>query len=446
MGDQQLSEANTVIVTSDTHIGPRMIEDLRPYCPSKCLEAYDAFVSEVLPVRDWWTGAGVPDGMSAGHYDSAARAAILDGDRIAAEVLFQFSFNGELIPFVPSFLHSDNPSNLELAPVGQHIYNQWLADFCAALPGRRVGLAHIPLWDIDAAVREVEWAAEAGLKGINFPGMRESLVPYDDPSYEPLWAACAACDMPLTTHSGASSPSSMNNQSILMLEVGGALNRRAIHRMIFSGAFDRHPSLKLVMTEQPGPWPVALFEEMNSAYRATVRHNSNPDTGALTRNATKGNTLSEPEHWKGYAVNMKRQEPLTRLPSEYFGTNVFIGASFMAHFEAELAIEHQFSNSMMWGSDYPHPEGCRNMNDNDYETSQLLRSMRMSFEGLPEAEIRAMTGLNAIRCYGLDGEQLAKVAESLDAPTPAELAQQPVGTLHGADGTGGHAFRTEQWG
>lgn len=438
-------QASTVIMTCDTHIGPRMVEDLRPHCPQKYLTEFDAFVEELQPVQEWWKGAGVPDADSPGHYDSAARQAVIDGDKVAAEVLFQFSFNGELIPFVPSFLHSDSPSNLELAHVGQHIYNAWLADFCNALPGRRVGLAHIPLWDIEASVKEVEWAAAAGLRGVNFPGMRESVVPYDDPSYEPLWAACAANDMPLTTHSGANSPSSMSNQSVLMLEVGGSLSRRAIHRMIFNKAFDRHPNLKLVMTEQNGSWQKALMDEMDSVYRATVRHNSSPDTGALTRNAAKGKTVTDPKNWKGYAVNMKRQEPLDRYPSEYFGTNIFVGASFMAHFEALAAIEHGFSDAMMWGSDYPHPEGTRNMNDTDFETSQQFRSMRMTFEGLPEDEVRAMAGLNGIRCYGLDAKQLAGVAESLGAPTPAQLAEPPVGILHGSDGTGGHAFRTEQW-
>ena len=37
--------------------------------------------------------------------------------------------------------------------------------------------------------------------------------------------------------------------------------------------------------------------------------------------------------------------------------NLFVGASCLAHFEAEDAIEHGYATNVLWGSDYPHPEG-----------------------------------------------------------------------------------------
>ena len=33
-----------VIVSNDTHIGPRLVEDLRPYCPREHLDEYDQFI------------------------------------------------------------------------------------------------------------------------------------------------------------------------------------------------------------------------------------------------------------------------------------------------------------------------------------------------------------------------------------------------------------------
>src|SRR5213075_2619409 len=57
----------------------------------------------------------------------------------------------------------------EQAQIGRHIYNRWLADFCSVEPERHVGLAHLPMWDIDAAIEELEWAHAHGLKGVNFP-------------------------------------------------------------------------------------------------------------------------------------------------------------------------------------------------------------------------------------------------------------------------------------
>ena len=43
-------------------------------------------------------------------------------------------------------------------------------------------------------------------------------------------------------------------------------------------------------------------------------------------------------------------------PSEYFRRNVFLGASCMPRREVELRHEIGVGN-IMWGSDYPHPEG-----------------------------------------------------------------------------------------
>jgi predicted TIM-barrel fold metal-dependent hydrolase len=227
--------------------------------------------------------------------------------------------------------------------------------------------------------------------------------------------------------------------------VAGPAARRAIHRFIFAKIFDRHPDLKLVMTEMVGPWQQPLMDEMDSAYRATVQNNAKKDTGVLTRNANRGVSLAEPGKWKGYAVNTLKQEPLDKLPSEYFGSNVFIGASMLAHFEAELAIGHGYVDSIMWGSDYPHPEGLRNPADTDPETSQFRRAVRNTFQNVPGDQIRAMLGGNAIRCYGLDGALLQDAANRIGAPTVAALATPPVGDLVGTGGTGGLAFRTEAW-
>lgn len=438
---------HVVLVSSDTHVGPRLVEDLRPYCPSDRLAEFDMFAKDVEPVRQWWLDAEAPGAHLPGHYDSAARAADMNTDGVAAEVIFHFSFNGELIPFVPSFASADNPIDTELAAIGLHIYNAWLADFCKDLPGRRAGLAHLPLWDLDAAVKELEWAADAGLRGVNFPAMRPNLLPFDDPAYDRFWAAAQDLDMPLTTHAGAVDPTSYNRMALLMLEVGGSAGRRAIHRLIFAGIFDRFPGLKLVMTEQPGLWQKLLFLEMDTVYKAAARHIDSPDTGAITRNSVKGNVLTapRPSKWAGLAVNTIRQDRLRQVPSEYFHTNVFVGASFLAHFEAVEMLEAGFDDTMMWGSDYPHPEGLHNSNDADPETSQFRRALQNTFQQLPYEAIERMAGATAARVYGLDFDHLGQVARDINAPTFATLTTPPTGELRGADGTGGLAFRTEYW-
>ena len=39
--------APLVIVSCDTHIGPRLGEDLRPYCPAELLDDFDAYAGEL---------------------------------------------------------------------------------------------------------------------------------------------------------------------------------------------------------------------------------------------------------------------------------------------------------------------------------------------------------------------------------------------------------------
>jgi hypothetical protein len=47
--------------------------------------------------------------------------------------------------------------------------------------------------------------------------------------------------------------------------------------------------------------------------------------------------------------------------------------------------------------------------------------MRHTFAGLDPAAVRSMVGENALRVYGLDADELARVANRIGAPTIVEL-------------------------
>ncbi len=83
-------------------------------------------------------------------------------------------------------------------------------------------------------------------------------------------------------------------------------------------------------------------------------------------------------------------------PSEYFARNIRIGASIPRR---EVELRHQIGvRNLMWGSDFPHPEGTWP------ETAARLAS---SFKGLPDEEIAAILGGNAASLYGFDALKLA---------------------------------------
>jgi predicted TIM-barrel fold metal-dependent hydrolase len=398
-----------VVVSSDTHIGPLLKEQLRDYCPAAFLGRFDAFARREDEIRGLKT---MPDRspndsqseraryernlQTDGHYDRDARLRDLDYDGVAAEVIFHGSQNLEPIPFnsllePPPFGEVD----FGLRAVGNQIYNRWLGEYCSVQPERHVGLAHLSMWDPAAATAEVEVAREMGLRSVNFPAPQRGLAEYDDPVWEPFWSACEAADMPLTTHSGAGDPASWTGPqqtSLLMLESGGWASRRGLIRMLFGGVFERHPSLKLVLTEQPGEWWPLTMIEMDSAYRAQHR---------------------------------RLRDQMPRMPSEYCHSNVFVGASFLSNSEARGAVRDGYASQLLWGSDYPHTEGTYQYPEDgafEREESMTHLALRFALDGISPEASRQIVGGNAIRAYGLDEAALALVAARINAPTLTELA------------------------
>lgn len=403
-----MTDRAVVVVSNDTHIGPRLVEDLRPYCPNRLLDEFDAFAAstaeEKLAAEELLRGSGYldhPNFRTAGHHDPAARLADYDHDGIAAGVLFHGSMNMEPIPFVPAGLGKARASvSGELPAAGLRIYNRWLADVVASAPHRHVAIAQLPMWDVGEAVAEAEWARDAGLHAVNLPAMRDGDLPeYNRPAWEPLWSACDDLGLPMVTHVGTGTNarySGLEGVALLQIESGGFVAKRALWWLLFGGVFERHPGLKVVVTETPGDWLPALGAELDAV-------------------------------WGFY--DAKRGEPLNdallgqvpRRPSEYLAENVYVGASFASPHEVEQAVRHGFSDRLLWGSDYPHLEGTF-VYDEDRGPSVTKLSLRNTFSGIPAAETRRMIGQNAVDLYGLDADALQAIADGIGAPTLAELA------------------------
>src|SRR5262245_41568093 len=124
---------HAIIVSADTHVGPRIVEDLRPYCPSKYHDEFDRFAAanNLGGLTESMLG-NHPNTRTLGHYNSAARLADYDYDGVAAGVMFHGSQSFEPIPFVSPMASDDGDA--ELKAVGLEIFNRWLADFVAEAP------------------------------------------------------------------------------------------------------------------------------------------------------------------------------------------------------------------------------------------------------------------------------------------------------------------------
>ena len=105
--------------------------------------------------------------------------------------------------------------------------------------------------------------------------------------------------------------------------------------------------------------------------------------------------------------------------------NVGIGASCVRRADIEMRDEIGL-DSIMWGSDFPHPEGTWPNTGKYYKET---------FSGIPEEDGRKILGGNAVEFYGLDHDKLRAVA--LERVSPA----RPSGRSGEACGVGRCAQR-----
>ena len=193
------------------------------------------------------------------NWDSAARLAETEADGIVGEVLFP----NTIPPFFPSgalITPAPNAAEYERRWAGLQAHNRWLADFCAEAPGRRAGVAQILLNDVDDACAAVRHASEHNLfGGILLPGVppNHEIAPLWSDVYEPLWALCAELDVVVNHHSGGGLPSfdlaDPAARAVMLVEIP-IYAHRALWHLIFGGVFERHPTLRFVLTEQGTSW------------------------------------------------------------------------------------------------------------------------------------------------------------------------------------------------
>jgi predicted TIM-barrel fold metal-dependent hydrolase len=422
-----------MVFSSDSHVGPRLVEDLRAYCPKKYLPQYDEFASSEYAdpelglklfldtFSDEYRNGCRRNLQTAGHYDPHARLRDMDRDGVTGSVLFHNSINGQPVPFdlVNAFGNAaPSSAERELFGVGRAIYNRWLSDFCSVEPERSVGLAQLPFWDIDAATTELEWAAEHGLRGVNFPGPGVfGNVQPDDPAFDRFFAAAAALDMTLATHIGSMPPSehgyagmpTLGHRMFMQMD-STEWGIRVVPALVFFGVFERHPSLRLVVTEVPGVIWDQLVLKMDSIYNSP---------------------------------GVRNDSLLPRPPGEYMASNVWLGNSFQSRFEACDALDIGREDRFLWGSDYPHPEGTYTYPEDPDEAPMTRIALANTYHDFPLEKVRKIIGENALTAYPrLDGRALHAIAAEI-GPRAEEISSAPDLTAHSyVTSTGTYAFRT----
>jgi predicted TIM-barrel fold metal-dependent hydrolase len=323
----------------------------------------------LLPESFW--GSTLPGRYPTGDSDPTARVPAMELDGVVGEILY------------PTFglpLFGIEDAGLQEACC--HRYNQWLADHCAAVPTRLFGIGMIPTYDMDAAVRELQFCADQGMRGGLVWLTPHPDIPFWSDHYEPFWSACQDLGLPVSLHTltgfnyfrtamTTGIPAATNVDGIprrpstasrFHIDVRQKLNCvvEALGDLMFSDVFERHPDLRLVLVEHEVAWLPFVIDQ-----------------------------------WDYYARNkLERYDPHLpnrTWPSDYMRTNVF--ATFFRDPLAGYLSEYGGTDNWMWSSDYPHPNSTWPHSRTTVET--LLA-------GLPAENVEKLAWRNAASLYNLE--------------------------------------------
>ena len=243
------------------------------------------------------------------------------------------------------------------------IYNDWLVDFCRHYPDRSIGLACLPYGDIAGAITEIHRVAKLGLRGMEL-SCSWDMEPMWHPMWEPLWQAMNDVNLPLHFHTFPSLPPGVREQQ-------KGLTRRAaqftsvagfqmnliniIAAVIGSAVLERYPNLRISLGESGIGWLPYALDRMDFEWEDRFR-----DLGLK---------MKPSDYWRRQCKATFQFDPI--------GTKLI----------DDIGVE-----TLMWGSDYPHPDGV---------WPQSSRYIAEQFGHLPPDVVHKITCENAGKFYGL---------------------------------------------
>jgi predicted TIM-barrel fold metal-dependent hydrolase len=309
-------------------------------------------------------------------YDPIARLGVLDSDRVDAEVLFPN-------PPVQNATFFQGDAELELACV--KAYNDAINEWRHA-SDRYIPLALVPyLSGVEAAVAEVERVAKNGMRGVLMIAEPSNAVKpvgdtifriassnpalgtlnhFNDPWWDPLWAACQDAGISIHWHTSAGIQLRVPlwrgyvRGQMLAAHAPATFTVLAqfLPNLIFSGILDRYARLNWVCAETGLGWLGYVLEACDHEWER--RHLWTE--GVLTR------------------------------PSELFKRQLYVAVWFERH---GIESRHDVGvDKIMWETDFPH-------NTSTYPDS--WNAVERVLEGVPDDERQLILWKNAAKLYGL---------------------------------------------
>jgi len=243
------------------------------------------------------------------------------------------------------------------------IYNDFMNDFCSHYPQREIGLACLPYSDIEAAAAEVRRVAKLGMKGVEL-SCSWHMTPMWHPMWDPLWEAVNETQLPLHFHTFPSIDPELRKQYELPIQrrmtyAGLCLFQLTLGNILTAlmgaAVFERFPNIRVVFGESGIGWIPYVIDRMDFEFK---------------------------DQYQDLKLKM--------LPSEYWRRQC--KATFQFDRVGTKLIEEMGVETLMWGSDYPHPDGV---------WPESKKYIEDQFSHLPADITYKMTCENAGKFYGL---------------------------------------------
>ena len=269
--------------------------------------------------------------------DRKARLAVLDEQGVDATLM---------LPTVGVAVEYDLRDDVDLTYASLRAFNRWLEDdWGYGADGRLFGVPMLSLLEVDRAVTEVHRVIEAGARMVHLcPGPIGGRSPAD-PIFDPFWDTVAEAGIPVVLHVSNSGyqhfygthwSENPENPSHMQSPLQWALcntERPVVDTLIaltLHNLFGRHPKVKIVSIENGSSWLRPLFKTIDKA-------------AALGR--------------RGPMIG----GPLPPRPSEALAEHLWV-CPFPEDDVHDL-IDALGADHVLFGSDYPHPEGLRDPRD-----------------------------------------------------------------------------------
>ena len=202
-------------------------------------------------------------------------------------------------------------------------YNDWASEFNAHAPDRLCVLAVLPTDSPERATAELERVAKAGHRGA-------IISPWEfrcsDPAWDRLWAAASETRLPISFHIGHGTSQvkikAGSWEMAAFAAVGPMQLDEPLAMMVYSGALERHPGMRLVLAESGIGWLPYFVKRMDQTAEKHVRNAQD------------------------YRLKSK--------PSEIFQKQIY--ATFEEEPLGPSLLPLLGANNFMWASDYPHPD------------------------------------------------------------------------------------------